>query len=132
MANRQFFIMGIVLVLFSASVNAECLTEDRMTVSALENLVQKKLAAGLPRKEAEELLRCWKIDFRYFPKEKFWQDSMITKIVRPPDNSTGALVGTTKQIEKKGIFEKFLTVVVFFDQDNRVLKVGSQELVVGP
>jgi hypothetical protein len=50
----------------------------------------------------------------------------------PPSDCIGALVAMSKPIEKGGLFEKFLAIVVYIGRDARVSKVATQTLTTSP
>jgi len=102
------------------------------TAKAFEEQIRKELKTGQSRGAAENILRSWSVNYRFVPRDQFARNNLTTTITTPPDDTIGALIATTKSVEKKGIFETFVAIVIFIDGSSNVSRVASKTLTAGP
>ena len=106
--------------------------DDPLTLQTLQESFHKRLVAGLPRAQAEEILRGWGCEPRYVPREDFSLNSLTTIIVPPPSDGIGALIAVTGHLEDHWLYDPFAAIVVHIGKDNNVLAAGYKILGDGP
>ncbi len=107
-------------------------TKGSTTAKAFEEQIRKELKTGQSRDAAENILRSWSVNYQFVPRDQFARNNLTTTITTPPGDTIGALIATTKAVEKNGIFETFVAIVVFIDGSGNVSGVASKTLTAGP
>ena len=129
--RRELLFLGLLATFIGISQGAagQSRTGGSITVDDFERRLEQELVAGLSRSAAEELLTSWNVAYEFVPREEF---SHSTTIIKPPDDSVGALMGSTRTLEKRWIFERFVMINVFIGHDSKVSKVAHIALTAGP
>src|SRR5213594_1137972 len=108
--NKMLRLLTILLGVFFHVIQASAQAPQMKggtTAKAFEEQIRKELKTGQSRDAAENILRSWSVNYRFVPRDQFARNNLTTTITTPPDDTIGALIATTKSVEKKGIFETF-------------------------
>ena len=121
---RAYLFVVAVVVTFGAYAQEG----QQSRIREFETELQQGLKPGLPQSAAERFLESWNVSYRFVSADQFSGNTLISV---PPKDSIGALIGTTKPLEKR-LFESFVYVVVFIDREGNISKVASKALTSGP
>ena len=80
----------------------------------------------------EELLTSLGFSYSYVPKARFYFGNLLEVLTAtPPNDAEEYLIGTTGPLGTYGLYEIYLTALMFVDQDRRVLSCFVTTRVTG-